>query len=132
MGKLKSLNLSSFISILKCCLLGIVATLVGTVLFAVVLKFVDLSSVVISYVNNVLKAIGIFFTMICVKKSNDGKLILKAVLAGVLYAILSFVIFSLLNGKFVFNLSFLYDLLFAVVVACIVSVIVNLTFRKKV
>lgn len=132
MHKIKSLNFSSFLSIIKCCLLGIVTTLIGVVLFAVVLKFVDVPSIVVSYVNDIIKAVAIFVTMICIKKSHDGKLILKAIFAGILYAALSFVIFSIMNGGFTFNLSFLYDLLFAVAVAVIASIIVNLTFKRKV
>ena len=132
MQKLKSLNWTSFFSILKCCLLGIVSTLIGVVLFAIVLKFADLPSIAVSYINDVIKAISIFVIIFCVKKSNDGKLIFKALLAGVIYALLSFVIFSIMNGKFTFNLSFVWDMLFAVIVAVIASVIVNLTFRRKV
>lgn len=132
MQKIKSLNFSSLLSILKCCLLGIVTTLIGVVLFAVVLKFVDVPSMVVSYVNDIIKSVAIFVTMICIKKSHDGKLILKAVFAGVVYAVLSFIIFSIMNGGFTFNLSFLYDLLFAIIVAVIASIIVNLTFKRKV
>ncbi len=131
MQKLKSINFSSFLSILKCCLFGVVVTLLGVVLFAFVLKFVDLSSIVISSVNDVIKSISIFIMVLCIKKSNDGKLLFKAILGGFLYAIISFVIFSILNGGIQFNLSFVYDLLFAVIVAVICSVILNIMSRKN-
>lgn len=132
MQKLKSINWSSFFSVFKCCLLGIITTLIGVVVFAVVLKFADIPSLAVSYVNDVIKGLSIFVILICIKKSNDGKLLFKAVFAGVVYALLSFVIFSLMNGKFVINLSLVYDLLFAVIVAVIASVIVNLTFKRNV
>ena len=132
MQKLKSLNWSSLVSVLKCCLLGIIVTLVGVVAFAVVLKFVDLSSVAVSYINDIIKALAILTIVFCIKKSNDGKLIFKAVLGGVIYALLSFIIFSIMNGGFSFNLSFIFDLLFAVIVAIIASVIVNITYKRKV
>ena len=95
------------------------------------LKFTDLSSLVISYINDAIKALSIFVVMLCIKKSNDGKLMLKAVLAGIIYACIAFIIFSIMNGGFVFNMSFVFDLLFAIVVAIITSIIVNLTIRKK-
>lgn len=131
MQKLKSLNFSGFLSILKCCLLGIVVTLVGIVIFAFVLKFVDLSSIIISSVNDIIKGLSIFVMVLCIKKSNDGKLFFKALIGGVLYALLSFFIFSILNGSVHFNLSFIYDLLFAIIVAVICSVIINILARKN-
>ena len=130
MQKLKSINWSGFLSILKCCLIGIVVTLIGIVFFAIVLKFADLNSTVITVVNNIIKALAIFFMVFFLKKSGNGKLIVKALVAGLIYAVLSFLIFSIMNGGFVFNLSILYDLLFALIVSVIAAVILNLTSKK--
>lgn len=132
MQKIKSLNWSSLLSIIKCCMLGILATLIGVIIFAIVLKFVDLSSNVIGYINDVIKAISIFVMILCLKRANGEKLIIKAIFAGLLYAILSMIIFAILNQNFAFNLSILNDILFAVIVSVVVSVIVNLTSRKTV
>ncbi len=132
MQKLKSIKLNGVFNIIKCCLIGIVTTLLGTVIFAFVLKFASLSSKFISYINDFIKTISIFVMIMCVKKSNGDKLLLKALFSGVVYALLAYVIFSILNGSFVFNLSFLYDLLFAVIVAMIVSVIINIVGHKSV
>ena len=131
MQKLKSINWSGFLSILKCCLIGIVVTLIGIVFFAIVLKFADLNSTVITAVNNIIKALAIFFMVFFLKKSGNGKLIVKALVAGLIYAVLSFLIFSIMNGGFVFNLSILYDLLFALIVSVIAAVILNLTRKKE-
>lgn len=130
MQKLKSINWSGFLSILKCCLIGIVVTLIGIVFFAIVLKFADLNSTVITAVNNIIKALAIFFMVFFLKKSGNGKLIVKALVAGLIYAVLSFLIFSIMNGGFVFNLSILYDLLFALIMSVIAAVILNLTSKK--
>ncbi len=132
MQKIKSVKVGGVLLILKCCLLGIVATLLGTVLFAVLLKFVDISTWLIAYINDAIKILAIFFMVLCLKKSNAEKLLLKAVFAGALYAVLCFIIFSILNGGFAFNLSFIYDILFAVISSAIVSVILNLLSRKTV
>lgn len=132
MQKVKSFNLSGFVNILKCCLLAIVVTLVGIVLLAVVLKFVDLSSMVISYINDIIKALAIFVMILCIKKRNSDKLLVKSIVGGILYALLSFVVFSILNGSFTFNLSFLYDLLFSVIVSVIITIIINILKRKTV
>lgn len=132
MQKIKSIKLSGVVNIIKCALIGIVASLIGTVIFAFILKFASLSATVISYVNNIIKVFSIFIMVTCVKRNNTEKLFFKALFAGLIYAILSFVIFSILNGSFVFNISFLYDLLFSLAVSSIVSVIINILNRKNV
>ena len=126
------INLSGLLSIIKCVLIGIISTLIGIVIFSIVLKFADLSSTIISYVNDVIKTFAIFIMVMCIKRKNGDKLLIKALLAGILYAILSFAIFSILNGQFVFNLTFVYDLLFSVIVSAIVSVILNILNSRKV
>lgn len=131
MQKIKSNNFSGLLSIMKCCLIGIVATLLGTIIFAVILKFANLSSTFISYINDFIKVVSIFIVITCVKRNNGERLLFKAILAGLIYAFLSYIIFSILNGRFVFNLSFLYDLLFAVIVSMIVSVIINIVGHKN-
>lgn len=131
MQKIK-FNFSGFLTILKCVLIGIVSTLIGIVIFSVILKFANLSSTIISYINDVIKIFSIFIMIMCVKRANEEKLLVKSLVAGVLYATLSFIIFSILNGGFVFNLAFVYDLLFATIAAAIVSVIINILNRKNV
>ncbi len=124
-------NFSGLLSIIKCVLIGIISTLIGIVIFSVVLKFADLSGTIISYVNDIIKAFSIFIMVMCIKRKDGDKLMLKAIFAGVIYAILSFVIFSILNGSFVFDLSFVYDLIFAVIVSAIVSVIINILKQRN-
>lgn len=130
MQKIKSFNMYGFLTILKCVLLAIAITLVGIVVLAVVLKFADLNSTTISIANNIIKGLAIFFMMFCIKRANGERLLFKSIISGVLYAFLSFVIFSILNGRFMFNMGFVYDLLFAVLVAVIASIILNVLSRK--
>ena len=132
MQKIKSFNWSNLLTIIKCCLIGIIVTLIGIVIFAIILKFADLSSTIINYVNDIIKVFSIFIMVMCIKRKSGDKLLFKALLSGALYAILTYIIFSILNSGFNFNLSFLYDLLFAVIVSAIVSVIINILNRKTV
>ncbi len=132
MQKMKSINWSGVINLIKCCLIGIVATLIGVVIFAFVLKFANLPSTFVCYINDTIKGFGIFITILCLKRIDDGRLLLKSIFAGLIYAVLCFVIFSILNGRFNLNLAFLYDLLFAVIVAVISAVIINLLKHKTV
>lgn len=130
MKKLKSINWSSFITILKACLLGIVCTLIGVVVLAIILKFSDLPTKYVSFINDIVKILSLFVVIMIISKKTDGKLLLKSVVAGVIYSILSLIIFSALNGGIDFNASIIYDLLFAVISSIIITVIVNLLSRK--
>lgn len=131
MQKIKSMNWSGLLNIIKCCLIGIVTTLLGTVIFAFVLKFLSLSSKFIAYINDIIKVFSIFIMMMCVMRKENNKLLLKSILAGIVYALLAHIVFSILNGSFVFNLKFLYDLLFSVIVSMIISVIINIVGHKN-
>lgn len=132
MEKVKSFKFLNILNILKCCLLAILITLIGIVILAVVLKFANLNLTVISYINDIIKAISIFIMILCIKRAGEEKLLLKAILAGAIYSVFSFTIFSILNGGFVFNLGFVYDLLFAIIVAVITSIILNILKRKTI
>ena len=132
MKKVKSFKFSNVLNMLKSCLLAILVTLVGVVILAVVLKFTDLNSAAICYINDVIKAIAIFIMILYVKKNGEEKLLIKSIFAGAMYALFSFVIFSILKGGFSFNLSIVYDLLFSVIIAVLVSIILNILKRKTI
>ena len=132
MQKFKSINWSVLISLIKCCLVGIVSTLIGVVVFAVVLKFANVPSIAISYINDIIKVVSIFIMVICIKKRDNNNLLLKSIVSGVIYAFLTFIIFSILNGGFVLNLSFVYDLLFVVITSAIAAIMLNLISKKTV
>lgn len=127
----KKLNFSGLFSIIKCCLLGIIFTLAGIVIFAIVLKFVDVPSNVVGYINDVIKGVSIFIMVLFLKKASQEKLLLKSACGGIVYSLLSLIIFSILNGSVNFNLTIVYDLIFAIIVAIVASVIVNLLSKKN-
>lgn len=127
----KKLNFSGLFSIIKCCLLGIIFTLAGIVIFAIVLKFVDLPSNAVGYINDAIKGVSIFIMVLFLKRASQEKLLLKSACGGIVYSLLSLIIFSILNGSVNFNLTIVYDLIFAVIVAIVASVIVNLLSKKN-
>lgn len=130
MEEIKTKKGGTILSILKSCLMGLVVTLIGTVIFAIVLKFADIPSKAISYVNNVIKALSLFVVVLILKNASADKLFMRSLFAGLIYGILSFIVFAILNGGFEFNASILFDLIFAVAVAVIVAIIFKLTSKK--
>ncbi len=131
MQKLKSIKLSGIMPILKASLIAIVTTLLGIVIFAIVLKFADIPSGVVNYINDIIKALSVFVMVLFIKKMSGEKLLVKSLIGGLVYALLAFIIFSILNGGFNFNMSFIYDLLFTLIVSLVASVIFNIMGRKN-
>ena len=110
-------------SMLKGVFGAIIISVVGILLFAVVLKFADVSEMVIKIVNQVIKILSVFFGVKICLKNNKEKALIKGFCLGGLYTVLSYLIFSLLSSSFSFGLSFVFDLLFAGVFGVIFGVL---------
>lgn len=128
--KLKNINLASIVSILKSSLLGVVASILLVLVFAFVLKFVDLSSNVIGLVDQIIKIISIVVAVIALNKSGVQNLLLKSILTGAVYSIFTFIVFSLLNGGMIFSIGLLPDVLFSAMVAGACSIATSLIAKK--
>ena len=112
-------------------LLGIITTMIGVLIFALILKFVVLSDTAVNYINQGIKAISIFVMVNSFSKSINTKLFLHSILLGVLYSIFSFLIFSLISMTFDFSITILTDLAFSVITAIICAILVNMIFHRK-
>ena len=132
MEKVKSNFILSITRIIKSSLLAVCITLVGVVLLAVLLKFIDLSSSAIEWGNNLIKVVALFFMVLSIKKSQESKLLIKSVFGGAIYAVLCNLIFSILNGQISFGFNFVYDMLFAAIASVILSIVINLFQRRAV
>ncbi len=104
-------------------LVSISISLVAILIFAIFLKFVGLSDIVIKIINQVIKVLSILFGVKVTLKRDKSKGLIKGVVLGVLYTITSYLVFSILIASFSFGLSFLYDLIFSSVVGLICGVI---------
>lgn len=115
----------------KAIFLGIVVSLIGLLAFALVMKFVILSDNVISAVNQGIKAVSLFVAIKYLTKFYTDKLIVRSLVIGLLYSIFAYLIFSILNGHFAFNMGTLTDILFAIITAFICGIIIKLLFNRK-
>lgn len=129
---MKKNKLKNVFSIVKAALIGVVVNLLAVLAFAVVLKFANIPLNVISYINNGIKILSIFVMVLCLKKFSSANLFVSSLLSGVLYAILSFLLFSILNGGIVLDMSTVYDIAFAVMASIATSIIVNVLKHKNV
>ena len=116
-------------SICKGVLCAVIVTLLFILAFALIVQLTGLSNQAISPVMQVVKVICIFVAVIIALKPAKSKGWLYGALVGLLYMVLTFLIFSLLDGKFTIGFSALNDLLFQTLIGLVSGVI--LRFRNK-
>lgn len=112
-----------FLGVIKGAIIAVFISLVLVLLFAVVVKFTNISSSAIKPINQVIKGVSILIGVIFgVAKNKTGGLV-KGIIVGVIYTILSFAVFSILDGSFSINFSFVTDLIFSAITGAIAGVI---------
>lgn len=121
---------SIFLCVLKGVISAIFLSLVGILIFALAIKLAGISSSVIRPINQVIKGASIFVGCLIALRGRKQKALVKGVLIGLTYAIMSFVIFSALNGSFVVGRSLFFDVLFLSVMGAISGTICNFILKK--
>lgn len=113
-------------SICKGVLTAVVITLLFVLGFALVVQLAGLNNNVITPIMQVVKVICIFVAVAIAIKPAKSKGWLYGALVGLLYMTLTFLIFSLIDGKFSIGLNALSDLLFQTLVGLVSGVILRL------
>lgn len=120
-------NKNFALSIIKGVLIGLSVALVGILIFAFVLRFTNISDKIITPVNQVIKGVSIFLGVFVGMKKHKEKGLLSGFLIGLLFTILAFLVFSILDGVFCFDKTFLNDIIFGSIIGGICGIIcVNL------
>lgn len=123
---------SNFIlSLIKSAVVGVIVSILLVLIFAFVLKFINLSNTTISIIDQVIKIISIFVAVINLVKASPYKILLKGGLVGALYSILTFIVFSAFQNSFNFSTSLIFNILLGAVAGMIVSIILNIFSRDK-
>lgn len=117
------------LQVLKGCIVSTTISLMLILLFAVIIRFVNISEKVIMPINQIIKIVSIFLgCFLSLKNTNKG--FIKGMLIGLCYAILSYMIFSFLSGSLAIAITSLTDMLFCVAIGGI-SGILSVNIRKK-
>lgn len=117
-GHLKSF----FLQVLKATIISLAILLIGILVFSVVVKFAVLNNGVIKAVNQFIKTLAIFLGVFFSVK--EGKGLLKGMIVGVAFTLLSYIVFSVMAGEQLFTLSFLIDVVFGTIIGIISGIIV--------
>jgi putative membrane protein (TIGR04086 family) len=119
----KEYNVSMINSVLKGTLFAVSVSLVAILLFAFIIKLTSISDAFISPINQIIKGISILMGCFYAFRQSKTNGLVKGILIGVMYTILSFLIFSLLNGQLSFSKSLVNDMLFGAMIGAICGVI---------
>lgn len=124
-------NKSNFlISVLKGVLIALSISLISICIFAFILRVVDISDNMIKPINMVIKILSIFFGCVFGLKKDKEMGLIKGLVIGGTYSLLSYIVFSLLAGNFVFSMTILNDVLFGAIIGAICGIIA-VNFKKK-
>lgn len=113
-------------SIFKGVMWAVIATLLFVLGFALVMQWTHLSNAVVKPVMQVIKVLCIFMAVALGLKHAKGKGWLLGGAIGIIYMILTFLIFSMLDGNFTVGLGALSDLLFQTLTGVVSGMVLRL------
>lgn len=108
-------------SVIKAIALSLICSLVGILLFALVVKIVALPDGIIKTVNQFIKVIAVFIGCFFSVKGKLG--LVKGGVSGALCTLLLYAVFALMSGSSVFSVQMLADMAFTAIVGGISGVI---------
>mgnify|MGYP003289400660 CR=1 FL=1 len=109
--------------VVKGCLIALSVSVIGILVFAVILRFLSLNDLTIKIVNQIIKVLSVLLGVMVTLKKDKTKGLIKGSIVGVIYTLSSYLLFSILVASFSFGLSIVYDMLFSGVVGLISGVI---------
>lgn len=125
---LKNTDSNNWLGVLKGTFWAIAVSLLCVLVFAFVIKFTSISENLITPINQAIKISSILVGAFIMSKTIHSNGWLWGLILGAMYTLLAFLIFSILNGKFDFNISLLNDLIFGSIIGLISGII---TFAIK-
>lgn len=131
MEKTKRRNTSYMLEMLKALIVGLIISLILVLLLAFAIKIFNIATSAIPIINQVIRGVSILITVLFTfRLPKNGWL--RGAIFGILYSLLTFVVFSLFDGEFVFGLSLLNDVALGGVTGVISGILaVNLIRRKE-
>ncbi len=124
------LKKSDLTDVVKSVLIAVITCLVLVLAFAMIMKFAELPDSVILPVNIMIKCISVVTGVLFgIKAAEHGAL--KGFLTGLLFVIVTYLLFSIINGDFSLSLMSLVDIAIMIVQGVVTGVIVvNIKSRK--
>nr|MBO4517369.1 TIGR04086 family membrane protein [Clostridia bacterium] len=118
-----------FASVIKATVLSLICSLVGILVFALVVKIMALTDGTVKTVNQFIKVMAVFIGCFFSVKGKLG--IVKGAVSGALCTVLLYTVFALMSGSGIFTAQTFADILFTAVVGGIAGIVaVNLRGKE--
>jgi len=121
---------SFFKSLIKGSLFALSISLISICIFAFLLRFFDISDDAIKPINQIIKIVSILVGVLFGLNKMKEMGLITGFLIGIVYTLLAFFVFSILNGGFCFDGSLINDLIFGGIAGAIAG-IVSVNFKRK-
>lgn len=123
MENVKQEKSSLLLSVLKGTLIALSCTLVLILIFAFIIRTITISDGLIKPINQIIKCVSILIGTFCALRKKREMGLIKGLFIGLLFTIVSFVVFSILDGNFDFNKTLINDFFFSGVIGSICGII---------
>lgn len=119
----KNNRFTAWMPIINGVLVATVFTVAAILLYAIILKIGLLGEDSIPVVDQIIKIAGIGIAAYFATKKEEGKLLLKGAISGMLYIVAGLLLFSLLQGSFSISQVFLADLAMGAIIGAIIAIL---------
>lgn len=120
-------NKKNILHILSGMAVAIAVTLMLILLFAVGIRFLNIGDGWIFPINQIIKIISLIVGINIAMKRTKSKGFLSGILIGLLYFVISYIVFSILQSDFSFGMNNFYDLILTTLMGGLIGIIlVNL------
>lgn len=108
---------------LKGAMVALLISLIGILVFAFAIKYFAVGDYLIKPVNQVIKALSVLIGCFVALKKVKHLGLFSGILIGLLYTVISFVVFSILDGNFALSRVVVNDLFFGGVIGAVCGII---------
>lgn len=112
-----------FITLLKGTLTSLSMCLVLVLIFAFILRFIAIPDSAIKPINQIIKCLSILFGSFMALKKNKQMGLITGLIVGILFTVISFLVFSLLDGHIELSKTLVNDIFFGAVIGAICGII---------
>lgn len=130
MKKILNVQKADLFDVIKALLFSLFFAIAFVVIFAIVVKYAELTEKPIAIVNIVLKVVSVLLgCLLGIRTQKNGAI--KGFIVGLLFVLTTYLVFSLINGKFESGALTIFDVLAGAISGIISGIIaVNIRGRK--
>jgi putative membrane protein (TIGR04086 family) len=116
---------------LKSSIVAMIFTITAILVFALIVKSAEIDVKVIVIINEIIKIAGVICASFFAAKDPKSKTVLAAAVAGLLYIVIGFCVFSLIQGAMGDLMMMLTDAMMGVIIGFVVGLFVSKIIKTK-